>query len=342
MIKKLKVGVVSCLMDKANINPFHNLVRVLYGVTENLSVISIYSENLSYDGLKKESVYSINHKFYESPPKKIVSFLSTQIKVALKITSLSDTNFWVFYICEYMILPILTAKILRKKVSLLLGGFIENELSSHSTKLYYILVLFKKINLMLADNIILYSPILIKSWDLEKYRKKIVISHEHYINFSEFCQRIEYCTRNNVIGYIGRFSKEKGMLNLLQSIPLIIRRVDNIKFLIVGDGPLRKEIELYLVEKQLEDRVKLVNWVPHDQLPDYLNEIKLLLLPSYTEGLPNIILESMACGTPALSTPVGAIPDILEDEKTGFIMMDNSPECIARNVIRALTGVYTL
>lgn len=84
----------------------------------------------------------------------------------------------------------------------------------------------------------------------------------------------------------------------------------------------------------------LISWagISHDDLPRYLNQLRLLVLPSYTEGLPNIMLEAMACGTSVLATPVGAIPDVIIDGKTGFIMENNSPECIAENVIRALNS----
>jgi glycosyltransferase involved in cell wall biosynthesis len=83
---------------------------------------------------------------------------------------------------------------------------------------------------------------------------------------------------------------------------------------------------------------ELPGWISHDDLPGYLNQLRLLVLPSYTEGLPNIMLEAMACGTPVLATPVGAIPDVIRDGKTGFIMENNSPECIAENVARALAS----
>ena len=95
------------------------------------------------------------------------------------------------------------------------------------------------------------------------------------------------------------------------------------------------EIKNELMNKGAYDRVELTG---HNELPDNLNELKLLVFPSYSEGLPNIVSESMACGTPVLATPVGGVPDIVKYEETGFIMKNNSPECIARNVIRTLNN----
>ena len=74
---------------------------------------------------------------------------------------------------------------------------------------------------------------------------------------------------------------------------------------------MKDNIEAYLVKNNLSDTVKLTGWIPHGELPKYLNELKLLVVPSYTEGLPNIVLEAMACGTPILETSVGGIPDFI-------------------------------
>ena len=68
--------------------------------------------------------------------------------------------------------------------------------------------------------------------------------------------------------------------------------------------------------------------------------MKVLVIPSYTEGLPNVMLEAMACGTLVLATRVGAIPDVIEHRMNGFLLDDNSPESIAGGV-RAILGMPT-
>ena len=142
--------------------------------------------------------------------------------------------------------------------------------------------------------------------------------------------------RQELIGYIGSLIKMKGVIELAKAFPLILKSHGNIKFLIGGDGVLFGEIVEELKVKGIYNRVKLVGTIPHNEVPNYLNEMKLLILPSYIEGLPGIVQEAMACGTPVLATPVGGVPDLIKDGMSGFILENNSPECIAKNVIRAL------
>ena len=88
-------------------------------------------------------------------------------------------------------------------------------------------------------------------------------------------------------------------------------------------------------DKALYDKVEVPGWISHDKdLTSYLNELKVLVLASYSEGLPAIVQEAMACGVVVLATPVGGIPDLVKDGETGFILEDDSPECIAGNIIR--------
>jgi len=193
------------------------------------------------------------------------------------------------------------------------------------------------INYSLADRIIADSPILIEAQGLRRYENKVFIGHAHFIDFDKFKVQKPLNKRDNLVGYVGRLSQEKGILNFLEAIPLVIETRDDARFLIAGDGQLRSTVDVYLQQASLSSKVNFVGWVPHDELPSYLNEMKLLVIPSYTEGGPLIAIEAIACGTPVISTLVGLMPDIITDGKTGFILEDNSPECIAKNIIRALS-----
>ena len=122
------------------------------------------------------------------------------------------------------------------------------------------------------------------------------------------------------------------MHNLIEAIQRIDIQNKNLKFLFIGDGELKDEIRTLSTKPQFEDKIILHEWIEHADIPQYLNMMKLLVIPSYSEGLPNIMLESMACGTPVLGNSVGSIPDIITDGENGYLLKDNLPETIAEKM----------
>ena len=233
---------------------------------------------------------------------------------------------------------VVTAKIFRKKAIIVLPGRVTTAMEAIGDQLVVPVKILTKIARRHCKKIVVYSPALITEWNLEPYRHKILIAHEHFLDFTTFTVTTPLTSRPPLIGYIGRLSGEKGIQHFTQTLPSILAGQPDLRVLIGGDGPLKEPIAASLQKGGVATRVDLAGWISHDDLPSYLNQLRLLVLPSYTEGLPNIMLEAMACGTPVLATPVGAIPDVIIDGKTGFIMENNSPECIAENVIRALNS----
>ena len=267
---------------------------------------------------------------------RIIKYLLTQLKISYVFAKERKAEAYIFFLAQSLTLPILTLKLMRRKVILVMGASFSELAESKKDRLLLFSKIEEKINFSLSDYIILYSEILTKKNNLKKYKNKIYIAHKHFLDFDIFKIKKRLDERENLVGYIGRFSEEKGSLNFVKAIPAILRRKNEIKFLIGGEGQLQDEMEQYLKGENLHNKVKLTGWIPHDELPDYLNKLNLLVLPSYTEGLPNIMLEAMACGTPVLATPVGAIPDVIKEGETGFIMENNLPECITENIERAL------
>jgi glycosyltransferase involved in cell wall biosynthesis len=269
---------------------------------------------------------------------KIANYLLSELRISIFLLSQKRTDFYIFFLAQTLTLPVLTLKLMGKKPILVLGSSnckVNKSKKSFSLKM---LVIEERINFFLAKKIVLYSGNLIKDWDLERYQKKIIIGHRHYIQFENFSIIKPFSQRECLIGYIGRLSEEKGILNFITALPGILKQNNNLKILIIGEGPLKNQIQLYLHQLGIHNNVTLTGWITHNELPKYLNMLRLVIVPSDTEGLSNTVLESMACGTPVLATPVGALPDFIKDEHTGFIMENNSPECIRQNVIRAINS----
>ena len=88
--------------------------------------------------------------------------------------------------------------------------------------------------------------------------------------------------------------------------------VSDFHLYLVGDGPLRPRLEARIAELGLRDRISCVGYVAHDDLADWYRAVDVTVLPSQSEGIPNVLLESIACGTPFVASHVGGIPEIAD------------------------------
>ena len=330
------IGIVTFPISAAGNIPLSNLVDILYSLSNELYLITGGVGYSFFTNDERVHTYEVRHKASKGILTRALNYIYTQLEISWKLMKLrKNVDLWIFFIGgEGLVLPILTAKVMRKNVVISSAGSGFKVARAQEDPLTTVNALLQSVTYRLSDRIIMYSERLVEEHGLQKYRHKISIAHEHFLDFDKFKVEKPVGERGNLVGYVGRLSKEKGILNFLEAIPDVLEARNELAFLIGGDGQLRLQVEE--CASKLDGKVKFVGWIPHDELPRYLNELKLLVLPSYTEGLPNIMLEAMAFGTPVLATPVGAIPDIIKDGETGFIMEDNSPECIAQNIIRAL------
>jgi glycosyltransferase involved in cell wall biosynthesis len=313
------------------------LLKILLNTTNNLHLVTFCNKELIL-GLNSKNIHSL--KWYKN---RFKQFLYAQILVSKVIFSISRTyNIKIVLFAfgqDLQLLPMILAKIVAKKTIIRSDGratliiSYKKYFENHSWIKRYFYKIIEEINYRLVDVVLTECKYMILENNFQKYNSNV---GSLFVDINKFKNEIPTYHRKYDIGYIGRLSEGKGMMNFVKAIPEIIKERDDLEFLIGGDGELRNEIEKYLEDENLNSKVKLAGWIPHDDLPKYLSYLKLLILPSYSEGLPNIVLESMACEVPVLATPVGGIPGVIKDGETGFIMENNSPECIAENVIKAL------
>jgi glycosyltransferase involved in cell wall biosynthesis len=123
-----------------------------------------------------------------------------------------------------------------------------------------------------------------------------------------------------VFGYSGRIHKEKGIIILLEAFKELIHEESNVSLILQGDGPGSDVVISYITKhKELEDYVIFNNFWS-DDLKFFFQSINMLVLPSFSEGTPRIILESFNHAIPCIASNVGGVSEILENEVTGYLV----------------------
>ena len=138
-----------------------------------------------------------------------------------------------------------------------------------------------------------------------------------------------------VIGVVGRLSREKRIEVLFHMAEKIIKKVGDVKFLIVGDGPMRKSLQRTVNSLQLEDNVIFLG--QRQDLKRIYKTMDLLVSISSTEGLPNNVLEALSMEVPVVATNVGGVGEIIRNRINGLLFEPEDSDGIAEGIVRLLS-----
>lgn len=149
--------------------------------------------------------------------------------------------------------------------------------------------------------------------------------------------RVGLPAERRVVLSVGHLTENKGFDLTVKAIQIMKERLDGERLLlvIIGEGVFRRPLESLIVSLKLQDCVRLVGDVPHQDLAPWYSAADVFCLASRKEGWPNVLLESLACGTPVVATAVGGIPEIIATDQVG-VLVDRDEVSLARGLERAL------
>jgi glycosyltransferase involved in cell wall biosynthesis len=137
-----------------------------------------------------------------------------------------------------------------------------------------------------------------------------------------------------VIGAAGRLSPEKGFGVLIESARRVLREEPTTGIVVFGDGPLRATLARQIESAGLTGRFVLAGF--RTDLDGFIPWFDVMTLPSYTEGLPNVVLEACAAGVPVVATAVGGTPEVIEDGDNGYLTSPGDAHSLAACLLAAL------
>lgn len=144
------------------------------------------------------------------------------------------------------------------------------------------------------------------------------------------------CPEENVFVCVGRLCEQKGQLLLIEAVRDVCQTGHEMKLILAGDGPMRPEIEQKISKYGLQDVVEITGWIGGEDVKRYLSCSKAMVLPSFAEGLPVVIMEALAMGRPVITTYIAGIPELVEDGKEGWMIPAGSRTHLADALRKAI------
>jgi glycosyltransferase involved in cell wall biosynthesis len=150
----------------------------------------------------------------------------------------------------------------------------------------------------------------------------------------DLCREIGADPGRPLVGAVGRLSPEKGHRVLVEAFWLLQRRLPGSRLAIAGDGPEEVSLRRQVATLGLSDHVTFLGLRADGQ--QLIGALDAMVLPSFTEGMPNVLLEAFAYGTPVVATRVGAVPDMVAEARSGWLVPAGDAAALAAALVEAL------
>ena len=144
-------------------------------------------------------------------------------------------------------------------------------------------------------------------------------------------------TRPVTLVNVGRFSEQKGQMLLIEAMAEVQRRGVEVRLQLVGDGELRRTLERAIAQAGLGHCVTLTGWLDEAGVRGAIEAAHALVLPSFAEGLPMVVMEALVAARPVIATWVAGIPELMQDQRTGWLV----PPGDALALAEAITDLAT-
>jgi glycosyltransferase involved in cell wall biosynthesis len=137
---------------------------------------------------------------------------------------------------------------------------------------------------------------------------------------------------------IGRFSEQKGQMLLIEAMAEVMRRGMDVRLVMVGDGELRPAIERAIAHAGLGHRIELTGWLDEAGVRRAIDGAHALVLPSFAEGLPMVVMEAMVAARPVIATWIAGVPELMQDQKTGWLVPAGDAMALAEAITELATA----
>jgi hypothetical protein len=187
-MKKANIGILTFPISEAGNIPLSNLVDIVHTLSNDTYLISGNDGDTFFKDDRRIHTHGIRHERGKNVFTRILKYILAQLRISYLLAKVAkNVDLWIFFIGgEGLVLPLLTARLLRKKVVLALAGFPAKGSQVQEDSLSKVTSFLSKINIILSNGIIAYSKRVVEERGLGKYRNKNYIAHEHFLDFDKF------------------------------------------------------------------------------------------------------------------------------------------------------------